>query len=311
MEPKARHVLIGLFTVIVSLGIVLAVFLLGQFVTTKNWQYYVIQFNESVSGLSNGTAVEYTGLKVGEVEYLELQDNPNLVHAYVRIQSDVDIRSDVKAVLTMVGITGQSVISLSGGTLEGERLIGKRDERPILYATPSALSQLFSSGEGLVSSLSDTVLRFKRVLSDENLDNFSKTLAHFESISGDVAAEGDVLRSAIRETESMLKNANNAIDKFKSFSQDVQGLVNEQGERALNSMADALNSIKLAANDIQKVVANSRGKLATGLDGLEQVGPAINEFKRGMNAFNRLLREFSESPSHFILDGQQLQEYNP
>lgn len=311
MEPKARHILIGLFTVLISVGIIAAVFVLGKINTTQNWQYFTIQFNESVSGLSNGSAVEYSGLKIGEVERLELQPNPNLVNAYVKINENVEVRSDVTVMLSIVGVTGQSLISMSGGTKEAMLLEGDRNNRPIIYATPSPLSKLFSSGEGLASSLSENLIRLKKLLSDENIDHFGQILANVDSLTGSVAAEGEALQSAIREADELMSNANTAVNLFKDFNSSVNNLLNEQGTMALDSMVRALDSVKLASENIKKLVENSQGRLSNGLEGLEQVGPALNEFKRGMSAFNNLLRDFSESPGRFILEGEQLEEYKP
>ncbi|HZJ97092.1 MAG: MCE family protein [Alcaligenaceae bacterium] len=311
MEPKARHVLIGFFTAIVSVGIVVAVIVLGKFATTHNWQYFIVQFNESVSGLSNGSAVEYSGLKIGEVERLELQANPNIVNAYIKVQEGVEIQSDVRAMISMVGITGQSMIALSGGTKTSGRLIGTRDNRAIIYATPSPLSQLFSSGEGLVSSMSESLIGVKKLLSDENIESLGQILANVEAITATVADESDNIQSVIREAEGLLSSANAAVDVFAEFSSSVSQLVNEQGAKALSSMEEALGSVKVVADNIRKLVDNSQGSLATGLDGLEQLGPALNEFKRSMGTFNNFLRDFSESPGRFILEGQQLEEYKP
>lgn len=309
MEPNARHVLIGLFTVIISVGIIGAVVILGKFTTSQNWQYYIVQFNESVSGLSGGSSVEYSGLRIGEVERLELQNNPNIVNAYIKIQEGVEIQSDVKAMLSLVGITGRSVIALSGGSKEAEQLVGTRDHRAIIYATPSPLSQLFSSGEGLVSSMSESLVGVKKLLSDENVEHIGQILANIEVVTSSVAAEGDSIQSVIREADQLLANANAAVNLFKDFNIGVNKLVNEQGTKALDSMVIALESVKHAAENIKTLVDRSQGKLSTGLDGLEQVGPALNEFRRGMNTFNNLLRDFSESPGRFILEGEQLQEY--
>ncbi len=311
MEPKARHILIGLFTVIVSIGIVVAVIVLGKFTAAYNWQYYIVQFDESVSGLSNGSAVDYSGLKIGEVERLELQSNPNLVNAYIRIQDGVDIHEDVTAMLSTVGITGQSIIALSGGTKKSKILNGTSDNRAIIYATPSPLSQLFSGGEGIISSLSESLVGVSDLLSQENIQNFSQILSNVEIVTSSVAQESDHIQSVIRESEQLLSNANDAVNLFKDFNVDVNNLVNEQGAKALESMAIALDSVKLAAQNIQVLIDNSQGRLLTGLDGLEQVGPALNEFKRGMTTFNNLLRNFSESPGRFILEGEPLEEYKP
>lgn len=311
MEPKARHILIGLFTVLISTGIVAIVLILGKFNTTHNWQYFIVQFDESVSGLANGSAVEYSGLKIGEIERLELQANPNLVNAYIRIQDGIEIRADVKAMLSMVGITGQSMIALSGGSAEADRLVGTLGNRAMIYATPSPLSQLFSSGEGVVSSLSENLIDVQKLLSDENIENVSKILANVEVISGAVADESESIQSVIRETEQLLSTANEAVSLFKDFNVSATNLVNEQGAQALNSMTVALESVKLAAENITGLVNSSQGRLSNGLEGFEQVGPALNEFRRGMTTFNNLLRNFSESPGRFILEGEQLEEYKP
>ncbi|CAM5186287.1 MCE family protein [Oligella ureolytica] len=180
-----------------------------------------MQFNESVSGLSNGSAVEYSGLKIGEVERLELQANPNIVNAYIKVQEGVEIQSDVRAMISMVGITGQSMIALSGGTKTSGRLIGTRDNRAIIYATPSPLSQLFSSGEGLVSSMSESLIGVKKLLSDENIESLGQILANVEAITATVADESDNIQSVIREAEGLLSSANAAVDVFAEFSSSV------------------------------------------------------------------------------------------
>lgn len=311
MEPKARHILIGLFTAIISTGIVAVVLILGKFNTTHNWQYFIVQFNESVSGLANGSSVEYSGLKIGEIERLELQENPNIVNAYIRIQDGIEIRSDVKAMISMVGITGQSMIALSGGSANAESLEGTIGNRAIIYATPSPLSQLFSSGEGVASSLSENLIDVQKLLSDENIENVGKILSNIEIISSAVADESDSIQSVISEADQLLSNANEAIELFKEFSLSVNSLVNEQGTEALNSMAVALESVESAAATIRLLVDSSKGSIATSLEGLEEVGPALYEFKRSMGTFNNVLRKFSESPGRYILEGEQLEEYKP
>ena len=310
MEPRARHILIGLFTLLVSVGIIVAIVVLGKITTNKEWQYYIVQFDESISGLSVGSAVEYSGLKIGEVERLELQPNPNYVNAYIKIDADVQVHSDVVAMLSLVGVTGQSVIALSGGTKDSPVLKGEFHNRPIIRATPSPLSQLFSSGEGVASSLSESLIRIKMLLNDENIDHFSRILSNVETITASVADEGDSLKSVIREVDELMGNANAAISLFKDFNSSANKLLNEHGTKALNSMEAALASIKTASDNIKVMVANSQGRLATGLEGLDQVGPALNEFKRGMQQFNNFLRDFSDSPGEF-LKGDKVEEYKP
>lgn len=311
MEPKARHVLIGLFTALVTVGIVIAVIALGKITTDKRWDYYIIQFNESVSGLSSGSAVEYSGLKIGEVVELELQPNPNIVNAYVRINADVDVREDVVAMLSMVGITGQSVIALSGGTLQAPPLLPQGNKLPVIVATPSPLSQLFSSGEGLMSSFSETLVGIKQLLNEENVAAVSQIIANVETITGAVANESESLANAINELDAIAQAVNQAIEGFQQLTAQTGEVIDKHMVSALDSARVALNKVRDAASTVQSAVANTQEPLTGGLAGLEKVGPAVTEFQRAMSQLNSILREIKAGPGRFILEGEQVEEYNP
>ena len=62
MEPRAHHVLIGLFTVIAVVVVSLFVLWLGKSPSDAQQRYYIVIFNEAVRGLSVGSAVQYRGI---------------------------------------------------------------------------------------------------------------------------------------------------------------------------------------------------------------------------------------------------------
>lgn len=126
METKARYTLVGLFTIVGIILVLGGVLWLGKLSSAnKDWRYYVVEFRESVSGLSKGSAVQYSGLKIGEVNEIRLGKNPNNVYAYIKVGKDIPIKEDVIARLSVVGITGQAVIAMSGGTAERPNLVGE------------------------------------------------------------------------------------------------------------------------------------------------------------------------------------------
>ncbi len=78
METRANFALIGLFT----LAVIFGAFSFAYYYISAGHQNarktYIIHFEGSVSGLSNGAAVLFDGLKVGEVSELNLMhDDPN------------------------------------------------------------------------------------------------------------------------------------------------------------------------------------------------------------------------------------------
>ena len=62
METRAHHVLIGLFTVITVGAALLFGLWLGKSTIDREFSYFEVLFNEEVSGLTPGSAVEYSGI---------------------------------------------------------------------------------------------------------------------------------------------------------------------------------------------------------------------------------------------------------
>src|SRR3546814_21194646 len=75
METRAHHVLIGLFIVILTAAALLLALALSKPDTNESHTYYKVVFNEAVSGLSKGSIVQYSGLKVGDVVELAMDVN--------------------------------------------------------------------------------------------------------------------------------------------------------------------------------------------------------------------------------------------
>src|SRR5690606_33516625 len=114
MEPRAHHVLIGAFTVLVAILAVLFSLWLSKAGQHAGERHYVVIFHEAVRGLTVGSAVQYNGIKVGEVMDLSLNpQDPSEVRARIKVQDDIPIKEDTRARLVLTGITGASVIGLS------------------------------------------------------------------------------------------------------------------------------------------------------------------------------------------------------
>lgn len=75
METRAHHVLIGLVTVLVVAGAMLFGLWLAKSSVDSTFKDYEVVFNEAVTGLSKGSAVQYSGIKVGDVISLRLDPN--------------------------------------------------------------------------------------------------------------------------------------------------------------------------------------------------------------------------------------------
>ena len=71
METKANFVLIGAFTLATAAALLLFGLWAAKYSSERNWQEYQVVFTEPVTGLTEGSAVQYNGIGVGTVEVLD------------------------------------------------------------------------------------------------------------------------------------------------------------------------------------------------------------------------------------------------
>ena len=61
METRAHHVLIGLFTLLAAGAAIFFAVWLSNASSSRAYNEYIVVFNETVTGLSPGSTVQYSG----------------------------------------------------------------------------------------------------------------------------------------------------------------------------------------------------------------------------------------------------------
>src|SRR5437016_6704683 len=113
METKARYVLIGLFTLVLTGAAFGFIYWLHNTGGLGERTVYRVRFENTVSGLLTGAAVLFNGIRVGEVTGLQLEpDDPRQVTATITVASGTPVRADTQTGLEFQGLTGVPVISL-------------------------------------------------------------------------------------------------------------------------------------------------------------------------------------------------------
>ena len=122
MTTRQQKVRIGLFVVVA--GMLLAIVLV-TFAGVHFWKprtKYHIVFDQTVYGLEPGADVFVNGIRAGKVTDVALApDDLRHVRVTIAVNEGTPVRSDTKAVLQYVGITGLKVIDLRGGSLAAPR----------------------------------------------------------------------------------------------------------------------------------------------------------------------------------------------
>jgi len=312
METRAHHILIGLFTVLVVLaGLGFGVWL-AKAHSEQEWNYYDIVFNEAVTGLSKGGAVQYNGIRLGDVMQLRLDpEDPRRVLARVRVTGDTPLRKDTHAKLALTGVTGVAIIQLSGGSPGSPLLVGHDGEVPIIVADPSPLARLLSNGEDLITNISQAAARANDLLSKENVHRIERTLEHLDKTTGVIADEREDIRTMIKQLAVATKQANETLVESQKLVHNANGLIETQGKPTLESAQRAMASLEHAMASIDHLINDNSDALNGGAASLGDLAPALRELRDTLTSLRSITRRLDENPSGYLFGREKTKEFTP
>jgi phospholipid/cholesterol/gamma-HCH transport system substrate-binding protein len=305
MEPRAHHVLIGLFTVLMVAAALGVALWLSNASSDQQLRDYDVIFNEAVSGLSKGSVVQYSGIKVGDVIGLSLDpEDPRKVRAHIRVDTNTPIKQDTRARLSITGITGAALIQLHGGTPESPLLISEGNQRAQIIADRSPLARLMTNGEDLLLSITRLLNRANKLFSSENVGRISRTLENIEQTSASVADQRDELRRALQQ---MSKASQEAAELMRNANQLLSG----QGRDAMDSASRLMASLERSSNTVEQLLQNNRSSLDGGMQGIGELGPTIIELRKTLSTLRSFARRLEEDPAGYLLRSDTIQEFQP
>lgn len=304
METRAHHILIGLFTVLAGGALLVFVLWMSRSGTEGEMKRYDILFREAVSGLSVGSVVQYSGIRVGDVERLTLDPlDPRQVWARIRVSASTPVKTDTRARLALLNITGASSIELSQGTPESAFLGGNGDI-PVIEAEPSPLTQLRLSSEQLLVNVTTLVENANRLLSEENSAHVTRVLSNLDTVTTALAEEQAVLREGLQA----LVTAGNDMSRLIATVEDQT--LRHSGP-ILSRAADTLENMERVSLQLESILDENRGALNQGMQGVAEFNPAMRELRSALNSLNALILRINDDPTGFVLGGETIREYQP
>jgi len=312
METRAHHVVIGLFLVIAVTAALLFALWLAKSHSDAGVAQFDVVFNEAVNGLSEGSAVMYSGIKVGDVARLRLDPvDPRKVTARIRIASDVPVKEDTVARLRLTGVTGTSVIQLGSGTPESPRLVPKGDEVPVIVAQPSPFTQLLAGGEDLMLNINELVATARQIMSPRNARQIGSILQHLEESTAELAAQRDSLARLSGQLGEIGRQTSSTLATANSLMKHTDELVGSQGKDTMQSAQQAMASLARASDSIDRLVQENRGALGSGAQSLGELGGALREMQATMASLRAITRRLEDNPADYLLGREQPKEFTP
>lgn len=308
MEPRAHHILIGVFTLLIATGAILFSLWLAKTGSDNKTKDYTVVFTEAVRGLNRGGAVQYNGIRIGEVTKLELDPNDiRRVLVSISIQESIPVKKDTLARLALTGITGTSVIELTGGSPDSPDLEDedKTDDYPaLIMATPSPMAELMAGGEELVTNVSELLINANAFLSSDNAQRIGHSIEQLERLLGQLADGSESL-------PALFTSLNNASNEAEKMLKETRNLITKEGSGAFAKANEAMQNLSQTTQDLQKMLAENAPAINQGSQGFAQIAPAMQELRQTLSNIKIITQELQNSPTDYLLGGDKIQEFQP
>jgi len=297
MERNAHYAMVGLISIFLTIGAAVFIVWLAGDQFQQRYDVYDVAFHGPVHGLSIGGGVYFNGIKVGEVTKLRLDaKDPKAVEARIRITSDSPVRTDSTASLEPQGVTGVNYIQISAGSINAPLLkkVTPFGEVGVIQSTQSTLESLLEGGGNVLTRAVEALDRFNRLLSEQNINEVSGTLADIHAISTKLRNQDQMLA----DLDASVKSINQTSDKIGALADESRALVNGDGKRTLVNLADAAAELKLAAADARIVVTKLQEPASDfATTSLPQINRTVTSLQTAAESLDRLVGELERNPS--------------
>jgi phospholipid/cholesterol/gamma-HCH transport system substrate-binding protein len=290
---KSQKIRLGIFlTVSITVLIAIVLLITGTKLLRKRDVYHIAYEDVSVSGLEVGSAVKYHGIRVGRIEEIRI-DPQDVTRVIVTISVDegTPVKEDVKAVISMVGITGLKLIELTGGSKEAgfvepgsfieagrsitDEITGKAEI--ISEKVEVLLNNLLEltnadNRENLTALIERSSMAIMRIdsLLEKNVESIDETMLNMRASSGKLTALIESTNHAITRLDSVLVHFSAISSEFREVEfaklvNDIDNAVNEASKTfthfdltILKGRKDVLRSLELMKESLQNINEVSR-----------------------------------------------------
>jgi len=308
MEPKVNYTLVGLFIASLGAAMLVGVLWLSQTDYRGVYERYYSYMDESVSGLSIDSYVKYHGVDVGRVKDIALSpENPGVVRLALDIQRGTPIKEDTVASLETQGLTGITIVSLSGGSGEspflsprpGENYPVIKSERSFYARLTDGLSQLMADEQlpAVLTNLNSLAQEARGWVDAQSRADLKRILADLARVTEVVAAHRAELADSIAQSHA-------AFERFATMGKKLDDRLPELLDltsanlRSLQNMTDQVTS---ASASVRSAVEDNRTDVAqfTG-QALAEAGVLIAELRQFTATLQRLANDLERDPSTVI-----------
>lgn len=315
METRANHLWVGAVTLVLLAA--LAAFIvwiarLGQ----GDLDEYDIFYNQSVSGLANGSQVTFAGVPVGQVTEIALaKNNPEFVRVRIEVRQDVPILVGTQATI-QASFTGVSTILLDGARKNNPPITCETtacpEGRPVIPPGRGGFGEIVANAPLLLERLATLTEQLNVILGPDNQAEIAGILRNTNRLTAGLADASPELTQNLKDFRTTLAELNQTLDAVEKLAITTNGVLDKEGEPLARELRETLRGANKALASLSATLEDTRPaarQLRT------TTLPAAEATLEDLRATSRSLRTLTEKleseGARSLVGGKSLPDYKP
>jgi phospholipid/cholesterol/gamma-HCH transport system substrate-binding protein len=329
MENRSNQIIVGSVVLGLMVGLVFFLIWLSQ-PNREGRKSYDILFTQSVGGLSKGAQVTYSGVPVGQVDLVQLDErNPGVIRVRVTVDESIPVlaatresaaRNDpdgTTAALSQVGFTGPIQVELTT-----PRSLAPGQRQPLTAEGPYGVPLIPPRAGGFAAIINNApeVLEQFRALAERLTDFFSprnqesiaQILENTNRLTRELGDRGPQITAVLNEAQVTMRRAGVAIERFGQLAGSTDRLINQQGASTFAELRQTLSTAARSLEALQAAVNAARPGIETFSERtLPDVGALLRDMRATSEALRRVTERLETQGVGGLIGSERLPDYQP
>ncbi len=311
MSPRSQRIRLGVFVVLAAVLFATLVLLFGSLPTFfERTTTYTIRFTEA-PGLAPGAPVRRSGVRIGEVRRISLDEDRGIVRVQVAIRSPYTIRKNEQPTIVAGLLGSDASIDFLPKPVEpgepvdrdpvepGAELVGVRaatvgtvlrGAADVVPTTQETLNEIRKS----VQRLEKLGARIEKSvpLADETLRAYRDLARRAQAAIPEFEKTNEQAQDFIRSARAVLPEVERTAEQYRLLAQDVRSNIPEvmKTVREIQELAvglrNALPSVERAADEFRELASDVRRMVPTVRNAVEDVAATARSATKLIEEFD-------------------------
>ncbi len=246
MSTRSQKIRLGVFLILALLLFIGSVGTLAGIKMFNPRDRYYIAFKTSVSGLEVGSTVKMKGVRVGQVEKVNIGKDVESVLVTLAMDPGTPITVDTEAVMTAIGITGLQFIELTGGSAKSER-VKPNTPKSFVKAGDSILNTLTGKATSIALKMEGLLNNLLALTTEENR---VKVRSILKNTDGLIVSTKEVVDTNKKKIDRIFVSLDRATRAAEKAARTLNGVIQENND----DLRDTLQASARAARSIDRTV---------------------------------------------------------